>query len=178
MMCEQVREQLVECWGAQEALSAEALAHIRQCPECRREAELLRGTRRLLGQIEPVRAPAGFTERVMAEVARTPQQDRSWQERIGELLWPQGHTPAWGRALAVAALLMVLISGFALLHGLGGAPAMQPQPASIIADGGGAGALTVANDEDLEALMLRHEALELNQALSDDAGVHLIAYTY
>ena len=78
--------------------------------------------------------------------------------------------------LAVAAVLVLLIGGFALLQGIGYAPAVGPQPSAVIA--AGAGTQATLADEDLEVLMMRHQALELTQALSDDAGVHMVSYTY
>jgi len=177
MTCLQVREQLVECWGEEQALGAEALAHLSTCRECRREAELLRGTRLLLTGIKPVQAPESFHSRVMAQVARTDQYSVGWGERAREWLWPRQQSPAWGRALALAAVLVLLIGGLALLQGLGGPPA-HPQSQVFIAAGGAAGATSSVGEEDLEALMLRHQVLELNHALADDPGVHMISYTY
>lgn len=178
MTCLQVREELVECWGAEQGLGPDVRAHLIECRECRREAELLRGTRLLLDRVEPAEAPAGFRARVMARVDRTEPERIGWPERAREWLWPRQQGPAWGRALAVAAVLVLLIGGLALLQGLAGPPAAQPQSPALIAAGGGSGAASVFNDEDIEALMLRHQALESNQALSDDPGVHMISYTY
>lgn len=175
MACLQTREQLVECWGEEEALGAEALAHMRECRECRREAELLRGTRQLLSQVEPMSAPGGFAGRVMAQVAQA-EQSAGWSERVLEWLWPWRHSPAWGRALAVAAVVMVLISGLALLEGRSGTPPMQAPGPTMVAAGSGTGA--VFSEEDLEALVLRHQALEQSRALSDDPGVHMISFSY
>ena len=86
--------------------------------------------------------------------------------------------PGDGAAMAATLGLMLLIGGLALLQGIGGAPDVGPPPSTVIAAGSGAGTQMATADEDLEALLLRHQALALTQALSDDAGVHMVSFTY
>jgi len=176
MTCTQVREQLMEMWGEVAQLGAEARAHLQQCAECRREAKSLADTRRLLAQMPAEVAPEGFRDRVMARVAEVQVERESWSERAVQWLWPRSQGPAWVRVVAVAAVLMILFGGVAVMHGRLG-PATNIQPPAMIAAGSGI-ASSATRDEDVEAMVLRHQALELMQPLSDDAGVHLISYTY
>jgi len=177
MTCTQVREQLVELWGEVAQLGAEARAHLQQCADCWREAQSLATARKLLGQMTPGSAPEGFCDRVLARIAEVEAVHLSWPERALGWLWPRQHGPAWIRVVAMAAVLMILVGGVAMLHG-GLGSGMNSQPPAMIA-AGSAGITSVATrDEDLEAMVLRHQSLELMQPLSDDAGVHLISYTY
>jgi hypothetical protein len=72
MTCHDAREQLSALLdGALPAADRQALdAHLATCADCRRELDQLRGTVALLGRLPPVRAPAGFVDRVMVEVDR------------------------------------------------------------------------------------------------------------
>jgi Putative zinc-finger len=79
----------VTCHDARELFSAEVdgalgadeaagfRAHLGGCPECRRELARFGATVALLQAVEPVRAPAGFVDRVL-ETARPP----TWAERL------------------------------------------------------------------------------------------------
>ncbi len=177
MTCTEIREQLVECWGDEGGLCVEAQAHLRECKECRQEAALLRGTRGLLTTVRVERAPEGFTQRVMANISQTPQEATAWHERAAEWLWPRhSGAPAWGRAAAVAAIFIVLLGGLFMVNS-GQGPVATTAP-SVVASTGGPSVGTPVASEELEALVLRHQQLELSQTLSDDAGVTLISYTY
>ena len=176
MTCSEVREQLVERWGDGDALCEAARAHLAECPECRQEAIQLVRIHALIATMRDERAPEGFRERVMACIAETPQESPAWHERALTWLWPQ-HTavPAWGRAVALAAVFVILVGGFALIQGHLG-PAMAPTADTVIAAGPGVGA--IAPNDELETLVFQHRMLELDQALSDDAGVMLVSYNY
>ena len=52
-------------------------AHLADCADCRREIAGLRGTIALLQRVEPVRAPVGFVDRVMAAT-----HPRPWYRRV------------------------------------------------------------------------------------------------
>jgi hypothetical protein len=79
----------VTCHDARELFSAETdgvlgvdeaaglHAHLAGCPECRRELGRFRATVAVLQSVEPLRAPAGFVDRVL-EAGRPP----SWAERL------------------------------------------------------------------------------------------------
>jgi hypothetical protein len=87
----------MRCDDVQAALSAlldEALetaerarveAHIMGCPDCRHELDRLRQTVALLRGLEPVRAPAGFVERVLAAAGPAPAE--AWPARLGRWLF-------------------------------------------------------------------------------------------
>jgi hypothetical protein len=77
--CHDARELFsAEIDGALDAGEAASLqAHLGGCPECRRELARFRATIAVLHSVEPVRAPAGFVDRVL-EAARPP----SWTERL------------------------------------------------------------------------------------------------
>jgi len=179
MTCKEVREQLVQYWGDVDAMCEAVREHLAVCPECREEAEQLVRTHALIGKMQVEHAPGGFRERVMACIAETPQESPAWYERSLSSLWPrQTVIPAWGRAVALAALFMILVGGFALIQGHLG-PAVTPG-STVIATGPGVvlDAGTAAPSEELEALVFQHRLLELDQALSDDAGVMLVSYSY
>jgi len=79
MTCHDAREQLSalidDALGAEERSAVEA--HLATCAECRRELQRLRGTVALLRAIEPVRAPAGFVDRVLGAARPVP-----WPRRL------------------------------------------------------------------------------------------------
>ena len=175
MTCSEVKEQLLEYWGDTDAMCDAVREHLAVCPECREEAMQLVRTHALIGKMQTEHAPGGFRERVMACIAETPQELPAWHERALSWLWPQPTAmPAWGRAVALAALLMILVGGLALIQGQLG-PAVAPAT-TVIATGPGVG--TEASNEELEALVFQHRLLELDRALSDDAGVTLVSYNY
>lgn len=78
--------------------------HLAGCPECQRELERLRATVGLLGRLGPVRAPAGFVDRVMAAVYPTP-----WHRRLRDVLFVPLR-----RKLPLEALAMVVVAGTAV----------------------------------------------------------------
>ena len=181
MTCKQVRHLLVSCWGDVEQLESEAAAHLERCEQCRREAEMLRLTHRLLREAEaaPEAAPAGFAQRVMAQVSEAEPTGVSWYQRA--LGWLSPPAPAFDRVRAAAvamALVLVLGGGVALYRGAAGPTDVSPDAGALV--------VGVPHDEaplgeaaiDFEALVLQHETLALTQALSEDAGVHLVSYRH
>src|SRR3989442_11956456 len=97
---ERLSEPLDEALPARERALVDA--HRADCPECRRELERLRATVSLLQRVEPVRAPAGFVDRVMLAVRPVP-----WYRRLAALIFlPLSiKLPAEAPALALVALL-------------------------------------------------------------------------
>src|SRR3989442_8586194 len=77
---ERLSELLDETLPARERALVDA--HLADCPECRRELERLRATVSLLQRVEPVRAPAGFVDRVMLAVRPVP-----WYRRLAALIF-------------------------------------------------------------------------------------------
>jgi len=108
MTCHESRERLSELLD--EVLPARELAlvdaHLADCPECRRELERLRATVSLLQRVEPVRAPAGFVDRVMAAVRPVP-----WYRRLAAWIFlPLSiKLPAEAAAMALVAILAVYL---------------------------------------------------------------------
>jgi len=108
MTCHDSRERLSELLD--EVLPvperAEVEAHLVDCPECRRELERLRATVSLLQRVEPVRAPAGFVDRVMAAVRPVP-----WYRRLATWIFlPLSiKLPAEAAAMALVAILAVYL---------------------------------------------------------------------
>ena len=108
MTCHETRERLSELLD--EALAAreraDVDAHLAGCPECRRELERLRATVSLLARVEPVRAPAGFVDRVMAAVRPVP-----WYRRLAAWIFlPLSiKLPAEAAAMALIAIMAVYL---------------------------------------------------------------------
>jgi anti-sigma factor RsiW len=108
MTCRESRERLSELLDEVLPASerAEVDAHLADCPECRRELERLRATVSLLQRVEPVRAPAGFVDRVMAGVRPVP-----WYRRLAAWIFlPLSiKLPAEAAAMALVAILAVYL---------------------------------------------------------------------
>jgi len=108
MTCHETRERLSELLD--EALPArertDVDAHLAGCPECRRELERLRATVSLLARVEPVRAPAGFVDRVIAAVHPVP-----WYRRLAAWIFlPLSiKLPAEAAAMALIAIMAVYL---------------------------------------------------------------------
>jgi hypothetical protein len=108
MTCHETRDRLSELLD--EALldreRADVEAHLAGCPECRRELERLRATVSLLARVEPVRAPAGFVDRVMAAVRPVP-----WYRRLAAWIFlPLSiKLPAEAAAMALIAIMAVYL---------------------------------------------------------------------
>jgi len=108
MTCHESRERLSELLD--EVLPAreraEVEAHLADCPECRRELERLRATVSILQRVEPVRAPVGFVDRVMAAVRPVP-----WYRRLAAWIFlPLSvKLPAEAAAMALVAILAVYL---------------------------------------------------------------------
>jgi Putative zinc-finger len=83
-------------------------AHVAGCADCRRELERFERTVSLLREAEPVRAPAGFVDRVLAAARPEP-----WWKRIGRRLvspWPM-RIPQAAAVTAVAIVAVYLYRG-------------------------------------------------------------------
>jgi anti-sigma factor RsiW len=108
MTCRESRERLSELLDEVLPARERALveAHLADCPECRRELERLRATVSLLQRVEPVRAPAGFVDRVMAGVRPVP-----WYRRLAAWIFlPLSiKLPAEAAAMALVAILAVYL---------------------------------------------------------------------
>jgi len=160
-----MRHLLVACWGEIEQLEDAGAQHVRECEACRREAEVLRLTSRLLRETEAEPVPTGFTQRVMAQVRSTEPGRVSWYQRT--LGWLSPPAPVFDRARATAlglVLVLLLGGGIALYQGPSG-PVDPPRPPALV-------------DVDYDTLLLQHETLALTQALSEDAGMYLVSYTH
>ena len=80
--------------------------HLAGCADCRREQERFERTVRLLRGAEPIRAPAGFVDRVLAAVRPEP-----WWRRLARRLvtpWPV-KLPLEAAAVALVALTAVYL---------------------------------------------------------------------
>ncbi|WJY27055.1 MULTISPECIES: anti-sigma factor family protein [Sporosarcina] len=74
--------------------------HLEDCEECSRLFDELSGTAAFLGLAEPIKAPAGFAEGVMARLPETTAKKRSAASR-----WLRKHP-----MLSAAALFLILMS--------------------------------------------------------------------
>lgn len=176
MTCEQVQEELIECWGNTEEISSGALSHLETCEQCQHEALLLRETHVMVHSLPYQRAPEGFTEQVMSRVLREEHRPR-WRERVSDWLLP-AHRPTWVRAAAVGAALALAAAGGAHWYGQMQQPAHQAQVVAANSSAGMTAAEQLADtDAELDELMLKHQMLELTQPLADDVGVSLVVYT-
>jgi len=79
-------------------------AHVAGCAECRRELERFRRTVALMQGAGPVRAPAGFVDRVLEAAAPTP-----WYRRLARVLF----SPL-GVKVPLGAAAMLLVAGIAV----------------------------------------------------------------
>jgi hypothetical protein len=108
MTCHESRERLSQLLDEVLPARDRALveAHLADCPECRRELERLRATVSLLQRVEPVRAPVGFVDRVMAAVRPVP-----WYRRLAAWIFlPLSvKLPAEAAAMALIAILAVYL---------------------------------------------------------------------
>jgi len=168
MTCVEVREHLVVCWGDADELSAEVLAHLAECEDCRLEAILLRETRIMLRSLPDEQAPARLTEGVLVRLAAEESQP-GLLARMAAWFVPEDR-PAWTRAAAVGvALALAVAGGSVLYHG------QQPAgnaPDTIVAST----QAQLPGQAEYDELLLRHRALEASQALADDPGVSLVSY--
>ncbi|HSE95451.1 MAG TPA: anti-sigma factor, partial [Methylomirabilota bacterium] len=107
MSCDDVQADLSalldEALGPAERARVEA--HIMDCSDCRRELDRLRQTVALLRGLEPVRAPAGFVERVLA--AAGPAPGVAWPARLGRWLFQPLRVKL---PLEAAAVLLVAVT--------------------------------------------------------------------
>lgn len=75
MSCNGLSPEELVAWLDGECAAAEAArvqSHVAACAECRREAELLRGSAALLARLPGLAAPAGFETRVVAAARAVP----------------------------------------------------------------------------------------------------------
>lgn len=108
MTCDETRELLSPYLDEALAPDERSLvdAHLEGCAECRRELEALRGTVALLHRAEPVRAPVGFVDRVMAAA-----RPRPWYRRAADavLLPLSVKLPLEAAAVVMVGLLAVYL---------------------------------------------------------------------
>jgi hypothetical protein len=106
LTCEETRELFSA--RLDDALSADERArldvHLATCAECGREWARFTGTVGMLRAVAPVRAPAGFVDRVLAA------RPRPWYRRLARGLF----TP-WPVKLPLEAAAIVLVAGLAIL---------------------------------------------------------------
>jgi hypothetical protein len=89
-------------------------AHLATCGDCRRELQRFRATVSLLGEVAPVRAPAGFVDRVLEAARPAP-----WPRRL-----VRGLFLPWPVKLPMEAAAVVLVAvGVALVYR--GSPELQ-----------------------------------------------------
>ena len=83
MSCQEVRELFSAAVDGGLSVDEQARldAHVASCADCRRELERFERTVSLLREAEPVRAPAGFVDRVLAAARPEP-----WWKRMGRRL--------------------------------------------------------------------------------------------
>jgi negative regulator of sigma E activity len=107
MTCAEIREQFSGRLDL--ALSEEEhellAEHLATCPECRREWGRFAATVSLLRSVEPVRAPAGFVDRVLAASRPEP-----WYRRL-----TRGLLVPWPVKLPLEAAALVMVAGLAVL---------------------------------------------------------------
>jgi hypothetical protein len=84
---------------------ADVYGHLATCPDCRRELEAVERTVALVRGAAPVRAPAGFVDRVVAAARPTPWYVRA--ARAALLPWPV--------KLPLGAAAILLVGGLAAL---------------------------------------------------------------
>jgi hypothetical protein len=129
MMCHDAREQFSAL--VDDALAADGFAaldaHLATCADCRRELQRFRDTVSLVRAVAPVRAPAGFVDRVL-EAARP----ISWPRRL-----VHGLFLPWPVKLPMEAAAIVLVAvGVALVYR--GTPELElatrlEQPVPVVA---------------------------------------------
>ena len=129
MTCHESREQFSAL--VDDALAADGRAaldaHLATCADCRRELQRFRDTVSLVRAVAPIRAPAGFVDRVL-EAARPV----SWPRRL-----VRGLFLPWPVKLPMEAAAVVLVAvGVALVYR--GAPELElatrlEQPAPVVA---------------------------------------------
>ena len=107
MTCAEIREHFsgrldLALSEAEHELLAE---HLDSCPECRREWGRFAATVSLLRSVEPVRAPAGFVDRVLAATRPEP-----WYRRL-----MRGLLVPWPVKLPLEAAALVMVAGLAVL---------------------------------------------------------------
>ena len=109
MTCEEVRVELVECWGSTEKLCAAAVAHLEVCAKCRYEALILRETHVMVRSLPVEQAPDGLTASVLDQIA-SEQAQPGWAARIAEMFAP-ARQPSWARAAAVGTAIALAVAG-------------------------------------------------------------------
>lgn len=89
--------------------------HLEQCEDCRSELAELQALVDALGSLPEEPLPAGFGEALHGRLTR-----RSWWPRLARLLPSRVPShPAWAHALAVACLVVFLVSSLTAVAGMG-----------------------------------------------------------
>jgi len=100
MRCEDVREELMALLDEElsSGQKAEVEDHLSGCPSCRKELDRLHRTLGLLASLPTCEPSEGFARSFWLRLAREPRRASFWNGSLG-----------WGRAIAVAAGLVVCV---------------------------------------------------------------------
>lgn len=116
MKCEEVKELLYEyiMGELQEDKRIKVQQHLESCENCRREAEDIAHTVKLLDTVKPPPISEDFKERVLRRVDKLPLPSKPFWQRVKEymLLSPP---PTLLKGLAVAVILLVAVSSIYLI---------------------------------------------------------------
>jgi len=160
---------------------AEVLAtHFLHCEACAQFAKQVDQMTGLLGALPPQAPSEGFTASVMAQIraADTPVH-APWYERAFGLLRAPTPVLSLRHGLAVAALVLMLVSG-GIFAGARRAPGALPGPLPgadtiSVADGGH---VIEADREFFDVLVQRHRNADVTLPVSEDEGMRLVSSSY
>jgi len=148
--CELIRSQLADylLGGLPRRARSRVAAHLASCPGCRAELAALARTGDLLRQVAPAPAPPALWESINREILARPRHPVR-----PALRW------AWGLAMAVILLVVIVAGSFSLRSPL------TPAPVSVVA--------TAQADEEMQATIEAHLSAVWDSPLADEAAVGL-----
>lgn len=116
MACEEIKELLYEfvTERLQEDEQRRVQQHLESCENCRREAEEMAHTVKLLDTVKPPPISADFKERVLRRVDGLPLPSKPVWQRIKEYLLPSS-SPTLLKGLAVTMILLIAVSSIYLI---------------------------------------------------------------